>query len=575
MRMAGRMVLRGGVAAALGGAAAVGLTGCGGGDLGPMSGRHALDGRDFGDVFFWKTHTLAFTRDTADPSQPEPQDLFVWPLDEQQPTLALDGIDWEFPQRWPAWLAGDLLLTGYEYELIYDVANRQSVNLLKDLPAPPPDGGAPDGGSSSPSLEYLLSTTALRSDGRAFAKVMPAGDTIVVGRPSELRTLTIPDGGTVGGIGFIGPDLALLIKQPSGDGDVVGVQRMDTTSGALTQLVAPTPAAEWIGVAGFCAPGDSSRTCGFFGTVGCTIDEPACSDGRAPRCLVMYAKFVNPADPGGPRKTAGFVYDVGAGSVTKLDGDDPDTFVFDRANHNFLWGGTTANTTSWWNTCSDTSGHCDTWPGPIFAWRPDGGAAAMYGPGPTFMRTVNFVDGTCDAPDIQKTTSVFQAQYSPTSDRLGWVSANDAAETSFTLWLADADGKSAIAVATAPDLGGTFSRDGQHLYVSHNGASSAALGAVDVTASPPVEQILSANRGDIGLLGNRRVLFVDHFNVQDGNGELVLVDLATGARQSLARAVASVAVSGGSEDEGTDVAYAVRGRAPSSRDGLWLTTLPP
>jgi len=58
------------------------LAGCGGGDLGPMSGHQALPGRDFADVFFWKTRTLAFTRDTADPSQPEPQDLFVWPLDD-------------------------------------------------------------------------------------------------------------------------------------------------------------------------------------------------------------------------------------------------------------------------------------------------------------------------------------------------------------------------------------------------------------------------------------------------------------------------------------------------------------
>ena len=98
---------------------------------------------------------------------------------------------------------------------------------------------------------------------------------------------------------------------------------------------------------------------------------------------------------------------------------------------------------------------------------------------------------------------------------------------------------------------------------------------MDVTATPPVENILSTNRGDVGLLGNNRVLFVDHFNVQDGNGELVFVDLATGARQSLARAVTGVTVSGGSEDEGADVAYTVRGRAASSRDGLWLTTLPP
>ena len=74
-------------------------------------------------------------------------------------------------------------------------------------------------------------------------------------------------------------------------------------------------------------------------------------------------------------------------------------------------------------------------------------------------------------------------------------------------------------------------------------------------ASTPVEQVLSTNRGDIGLLGNRRALFIDHYNAQDGNGELVLVDLASGARQSLARAVANVTVAGGNEAEGTDVAY--------------------
>jgi len=89
------------------------------------------------------------------------------------------------------------------------------------------------------------------------------------------------------------------------------------------------------------------------------------------------------------------------------------------------------------------------------------------------------------------------------------------------------------------------------------------------------EKILSTNRGDIGLLGSRRAVFVDHFNAQDGNGELVLVEVATGASQLLARAVTSVSVPGRGEAEGTDVAYAVRGRAGSSRDGLWLTTLPP
>ena len=105
---------------------------------------------------------------------------------------------------------------------------------------------------------------------------------------------------------------------------------------------------------------------------------------------------------------------------------------------------------------------------------------------------------------------------------------------------------------------------------------NSALGWIDVTVSPPVEKILSTNRGDVGMLGNRRALFVDHYNAQDGNGELVLVEVATGASQLLARAVTGVTVSWpGEKQKGrtsrTPSAVA-RGRRAT---GLWLTTLPP
>jgi len=365
-------------------------------------------------------------------------------------------------------------LTGYSYERIYDIGKRQSVNLYKDLPSVLPDGGVVQSGSGSPSLQYLLSTTALRSDGQAFAKVMPGtGDTIVVGRPSDLHTFTIPNGGVIGGVTFIGTDLALLTKYAGADREVVGIQRMDATTGALTQLVAQTLADEWVGVAGFCSPGQSSGSCGFFGSAGCTLYEPSCSDGRAPRCLVTYSK-IDPSDPTsnpdgtGVTKTAGFVYDVGAGSVTKLDGAYPDHFLFNSASHLLVWGSTTDNSMHWWNTCSDTVSHCDTWPSPLFAWRPDGTAFAMYGV-QQMMRIVNVSDGTCTQADPQTTFSVYQAQYSPNSDRLWWVSADDTGETSFSLWLADGNAASPTAVASGPDLSATFSGDGQHLYVSHNG----------------------------------------------------------------------------------------------------------
>ena len=59
------------------------------------------------------------------------------------------------------------------------------------------------------------------------------------------------------------------------------------------------------------------------------------------------------------------------------------------------------------------------------------------------------------------------------------------------------------------------------------------------------------------------------------NGELVLVDRATGAAELLARSVTDLAVVWATDAAETDVAYAVRGRGSSSRDGLWLTTLSP
>jgi hypothetical protein len=541
---------------------AVGAAACDGGDPGPMSGQQVLDGRDFGELFFWQPRTLAFTRDTADKSQPEPQDFLVWPLDEAQPSVALSGIDWTYPDRWPAWLVGDLLLTGKQYERVYDVGNRQAMDVFQMLSWTPPAG-------EQPQLYELLETTAMRSDGRAFGKIID-GTTVVVGRPSELGTFPVAEGTTVGAIAFAGSDLVMLVRQKTADLDLVNIQRLNTASGALTELVPATTAADWARVTGFCDDTQPPSSCGFFGTFGCTVDEPPCPDGQPPPCLIFYAKL----DPSDPTKKAAYVFDMGAGTSTKLDGVDPDRFVTNRRDHLFVWGSGVGSYTNYWNTCSGVRGSCETWPGPGFTWRPDGGAFAMYGAQQS-MRIVNVADGTCSAPDPQKTFSIYQAQYSPGSDRLWWVAANDAHETSFNLWLADPNGDAPVSIATDTDLGATFSRDGQRIFISHNGESSAALGWADVNASPPVEHVLSANRGDIGVLGNRRAMFLDHWNVQDGNGELVLVDLDTGARQSLARAVTGVAVAGSNEDAGTDVAYAVRGRAASSRDGLWLTTLPP
>jgi hypothetical protein len=540
---------------------------CGGGDPGPMSGRQVLTGRDVGDLFFWKARTLAFTRDAADSSQPEPQDFFVWPLDEPAPTPALTGVNWTFPTSWPVWLAGDLLLTGSKFERLYDVGSRQAVNLLVDFQLPP-EAGVPDAGvDGNSSYRSLVDSAAIRSDGGAVAKVF-WGDTqtIIVGRPPDLRALAIPRSQRIGGMTFLGEDLALLVNQ-SGT-EMTGVFRLDTSSGSLTPLVPATPASEWTGVTGFCDDSKYPDRCGYFGTIGCGVGAPACPSGSPSPCTIFYAK----RDPDDAMTTAAYVYDVGTATSTKLAGADPDTLSARGTNHLLVWGSTTNEITRWRNLCSAAEGECPFAPGPLVTWRPDGGAFAMYGP-EIFLNVAGVADGTCHQPDPRAAYGVFQAQYAPTNDRLLWVSVDD--ESARTLWLADGNAQSPAAVVGGSSLGAGFTSDGQHLYVSHATESNATLGWVDLAASPPVEQVLSTNRGDVGILGNRRVLFVDHFNAQDGNGELVLVELATGARQSLARAVTGVAVAGGTDAEGTDVAYSVRGRASASRDGLWLTTLPP
>ena len=330
----------------------------------------------------------------------------------------------------------------------------------------------------------------------------------------------------------------------------------------------PRPPRNGRGVAGFCDDLEQSARCGFFGTVGCGLGESACPDGNPAPCLILYAKV----DPDAAPKTAAYVYDVSAGTNTKLAGADPDHFFADGTNKILAWGSSTNHVTNHWNMCSGSRGECP-FSGDLVAWRPDGGAFAVYGPEDS-MRIVDVAGATCVEPSLEATFSAHQVQYSPGSDRLWWIAATDAAGTSQTLWLADAGAQSPVAVTSGPFLGGSFAPDGQSIYVSHASENS-ALGWIDVNVSPPVEKILSTNRGDIGLLGSRRAVFVDHFNAQDGNGELVLVEVATGASQLLARAVTSVSVPGRREAEGTDVAYAVRGRAGSSRDGLWLTTLPP
>ena len=131
----------------------------------------------------------------------------------------------------------------------------------------------------------------MRSDGGAAASLQSdRTDTIIVGRPGSLQTFTVPGEGIIGGLTFVGADLAFLYLRQVGADALVGIDRLDVATGTVTPLVAATPAAEWIGITGFCDAAPLGASCGLFTVVGCGPSEPPCPDGSAPPCLILYGK---------------------------------------------------------------------------------------------------------------------------------------------------------------------------------------------------------------------------------------------------------------------------------------------
>jgi len=547
--------------------------GCGGGgDVGPTSGRQLLAGRDFGNLFFWNGRTLEFTRDAAEQPSTGPHDLWEWPLDDAAPALALTGIDWSQFDPMPRWRQAGLLVTGRQLERLYDVTTGRSEDIFPHFSGTPPDGSS--GAATSGSAGDVYTYTAMRSDGGAIARVRwDTNAEIVVGRPGELRTFAMPGGGTIGGIAFLGADLAVLRAHGNSEGSalgtgvaLVGIDRLDTSTGELTPLVAATPIVEWFGYTGWCETGQRALLCGAFGTIACAMDEPPCENGRPP-CSIYFVK----ADPDATT-TALYLHDVGRATTTRLIGDSPDQVFATPGTRSLVWGRQEPALMRHRNICSGMEWACGLPIGRDIAWRPDLGGFATYGRG-HWLNVADVAGERCVQPTSQAAGNADWAAYGPGGDRLMWV-ADDSLAAGQTMWLADGEAQSPIAVAHGSFLLGYFSSDGRILHATHFESSTTALGWVDVAAVPMTENILSSNTGGGVLRDSRRALFIDHFNSQDGYGDLVLVELATGAQQLLARSVTEVAAAG-SVDEATEVAYAVKGRANTARDGLWLMTLPP
>ncbi len=538
--------------------------GCGGGSgTSDTAGQKLVSGRDLSEPFFWDGQTLGYVRAAADTSQPEPQDLWIHDLAAGASSVALTGIDWAPPSSWPRSRAGSLLITGTTGRRFYDFGSRVDTDLadfgLVGIGGRPSEGLFEITFQGNPVSFYPISV--IRRDAGAIALAGGNGGALGVGWPNALRTLILP--GSIAEVTFLGLDLAVLYA-PYTDGvnQQAGIYKVTLPSGDLTPLVPPRPIADWTGVAGSCTVGGRC----LFKVVGCSPSDPVCPGQDKPPCLIFYG--TNSHDAAGTMVP--HAYDVDAGTDVELPGAVT-RFTVSGDQHRVLWDDGNALKVNYWDLCTDTRLQCADVPvGPV-VWRPDGKGFAAIDTAAYSFGVASLVDGACVGRSYP--VAVYGVQFSPAGDRLLWL-GNSVDESQPQAWLAAADGSDPVKIADGEIFGTGWAGDGRRIFIGRGGSSNAGLSWLDPDVYPPVEHLLADNYGGFSAVGSERVLLIDHWNSQDGNGELTLIDIDSGARQRLARAVTDMTTAGDIDGQGTNVAYTIRTRVSSDRDGLWLTTLP-
>ena len=205
--------------------------------------------------------------------------------------------------------------------------------------------------------------------------------------------------------------------------------------------------------------------------------------------------------------------------------------------------------------------------GSDLVWRPDSfGFALKLGESTPFG--VVTVDGpSCVVPGGAGSADHFL--FSPDSTRIGWI---DNAAAPSSLWIADSTGAGAGRLTSGDFSFLGFSADGARALITREAGGRFSLRAIRVGPGESPEEILTESYGTMRP-GARRVLVLSSFSLQERSGDLALVDLDTGRHEILARSVITFEAPG-DIDGPIPVAYVVRTRYPSERDGLWLGRLP-
>jgi hypothetical protein len=429
-----------------------------------------------------------------------------------------------------------------------------------------------------------MQLTGARRDGGAVATTVTNKMPVAIGVPPSFSLVTPNPAGGVVGMDFLGADLAVAVQLPMA-GAPTAVYRVEAGTGNVTPLLDAPSLLDASNTVASCNGLFGSQPCGLFRVAGCAASDPPCPGGATiPPCTLLYVGL-DPTDPTGTG-TVAYAYNVKSGTSTKLDGTNPTHFDISSDQHTVVWystaiiNGVSLSQPQSLNLCTQTTIVCpprsNTTGSPRFGdvtvWSPDGAGFASYQYGGP-MSVARFGSETCDAVNDPNANAVLDVQYAPAGDRLLWIASDG--NGGDNIELGDATGAGGTQIATGSLAGVRFSPDGTRLYMARTTSSSVSLSWLDLTMSSTPEQTIADNYGGISRVSNERALFVDHWNSQDATGDLTLVDIPTGARQRLAQAVTGFTAWGDIDQGGTNVAYTVRGRVASGRDGLWLTALPP
>jgi len=531
--------------------AALSLAACTDGGAPLTTGGRILDGRDLTDVWFWRPRSLAYGRQPASGASGA-EDLWVRELDEGEPRVALRDLGWSSSEHWPIVRIGNLLATGTELTLAYDVDTHTSAT-------------------------FYLGMVALRPDGRALAHwTYPnlADDTVAIGPLDGLRGVP---GFVVRAAAFMGDDLVALghrTEDPLGEQVLARLSPADgSTSVLISGLPAWDPALNDL-IVSSCRD-LSPEMCRFFQVLGCSASTPACPETGEIPCAIVYARDVPGSTPGStPASFDVAAYDVNRAMEVPIEA----RVRFDSRllrspdGRRIAWtDGTALNV---WDACARRALQCA---GPVElgaaeispeAWRPDGRAVRTI-LGRQSLLMMSAEDGSCILPATVAPTFVF---YSGDGTKMGWLDQPFSGPDR-TLWMADGLARGAVALASGPIVDAFFSADTRFLVIRRLHDSTGSIGVIDLNAASPIERPIASATSFTIALGARRLAALTRWNSQDQSGQVELFDLERQTSTVLAERATTLTVAG-SVDDAVDIAYVVRTRVPSAFDGLWLATLP-